>query len=84
MLKGRAGVYKKVRVNGMLVFEHRFIAEQMIGKKLTSKEFVHHKDGDKTNNNPENLEIVSIKTHGLKHSLLRNLIIKINKPNLIN
>lgn len=36
---------------------HRVIAEQMIGRPLKDGEVVHHKDGDKRNNDPANLEI---------------------------
>jgi len=39
------------------VLEHRYVIEQSIGRKLTTKEYVHHKDGDRTNNNLDNLEL---------------------------
>ena len=42
-----------------VVYLHRVIAEQTIGRKLRPGELVHHRDGDKTNNSPENLVVCS-------------------------
>ncbi|RLB86633.1 MAG: hypothetical protein DRH26_16995 [Deltaproteobacteria bacterium] len=37
---------------------HRIVAESIIGRKLTKKEVVHHKDGNRHNNHPSNIEII--------------------------
>jgi len=44
-------------------FQHRYVMEKHIGRKLTSKEAVHHKDGDRTNNELDNLELMSRSEH---------------------
>jgi len=39
-------------------YEHRLVAEDKIGRLLKPGEQIHHKDGNKKNNNPENLQIM--------------------------
>ena len=37
---------------------HRIVAEKKLGRALASSEVVHHVDGNKLNNDPENIEVL--------------------------
>lgn len=45
------------------VYEHRLVAEEKIGRRLKKGEIVHHKNGLRWDNNPENLEIMTASEH---------------------
>jgi len=53
--------------NNGYIREHRKIMENFLGRKLSKKEIVHHKDGDKTNNAFENLQILNKSEHCKLH-----------------
>lgn len=43
--------------NGHGVKEHREVMGRKLGRKLLNTETVHHKNGDRTDNRPKNLEL---------------------------
>lgn len=50
------------------VYEHRLLAAETLGRPLLTTEQVHHRDGDRMNNSPENLEVVeSLPIHRVRH-----------------
>ncbi len=49
------------------VLEHIIVAENMLKRILEKDEIVHHIDGNKKNNNPENLEVMNKKDHNSLH-----------------
>lgn len=46
---------------------HRIVAEKKFGRKLTSKDIVHHKDEDKQNFDPKNLQLTDHSGHAKIH-----------------
>ena len=48
--------------------EHRLVAEQMVGRSLSDAEVVHHINGNKIDNRPENLMILSQSEHMKIHA----------------
>ena len=67
--------HPKRNANGLYPL-HRVIMENSIGRSLSSSEHVHHIDGNKNNNNAENLEIKTASEHAAYHK-------NKNKPALI-
>lgn len=49
------------------VLQHREVMEAVLGRKLSHWEFVHHRDGDKKNNSPKNLELMAPGAHARHH-----------------
>lgn len=61
--------YRGIKIAGRKIDEHRYIASCILGRALRSDEVVHHKDGNKLNNSPENLEVMTVTEHKRLHAI---------------
>lgn len=61
------------------VFEHRLVMEQKLGRYLERNEIVHHIDGNKQNNHPDNLELKTNGEHITDHWLAGHEVDKLRK-----
>ena len=62
------------------MYEHTYVAEQMLGRELKDSEVVHHRDKNRDNNSPDNLIVFNSKSdhtsfhrHNCDESLLQLL-----------
>ena len=78
--QGEGKTYKKLYGR----HEHRAAAEAILGRELRPGEVVHHIDGDKRNNSPENLWIFpSQAEHARWHMELRKIIAQGGDPHTV-
>jgi hypothetical protein len=73
MLHKRADSRGYIRVYGIpggWQYEHRLAAEAALGRPLGKKEVVHHKNEDRGDNRPSNLEVMRMGKHIALHNSL--------------
>lgn len=64
--------YKYIIINGKPVMEHRWVMSQILGRPLLRTEIIHHKDKNKRNNSPSNLELFSSNSEHIRsHAISR-------------
>lgn len=64
--------YIMLNLNGVEILEHRYIAEQLLGRPLTDDEITHHINEVRTDNEPANLFICSRPEHVRIHTRMRH------------
>lgn len=64
--------YRFVQTEDGYVQEHRLVMEAKLGRKLRPEERVNHKDDDKLNNDPANLELMANQSEHVRAHDRRN------------
>lgn len=64
-VNGRGYIEGRIWIDGAQrrVKQHRWVMEMTLGRALRPDEDVHHLDGNKQNNSPENLQVISHHEH---------------------
>jgi len=72
--------HPSAHVNGY-AYEHRLVAEKKLGRRLKLGEIAHHKNGDKQDNRPENIEVVDGNAEHFLHHRTRDDLRRPGEPN---
>lgn len=66
-IKRDQGGYVHIRMGNAYIWEHRLVAEMKLGRPLLPREIVHHINGVRNDNRPENLMIFPNRSEHRKH-----------------
>lgn len=61
--------YIAIRIGSGYVYEHILIVEEFIKRRLRKDEVIHHIDGDRSNNDLKNLQLMTDIEHKRMHKL---------------
>lgn len=67
------GGYICIKKEGRSILLHRMLMEKHLGRKLDRYEIVHHVDGNTSNNQIENLEVIEYGYHTKMHIVMKML-----------
>lgn len=75
--------YKYSNTYGGRIREHIYIIQEKLGRQLDKNEVIHHIDGDKTNNNLNNLDLCTIQEHNNCHAKSEKIVFELYSKGLV-
>jgi HNH endonuclease len=69
-----SGYIVRCHSGASMTYQHREVMAKSLGRALTTREHVHHLDGDRTNNRLGNLELIDTREHGRLHATRERMV----------
>lgn len=66
--------YRYIHIDGKKIGQHTAFMMQILGRNLKRGEIVHHKNGNRSDNRLENLELMTVSKHLQMHNLKHPVI----------
>lgn len=75
--------YKYKNTYGGRIREHIYIVQEKMGRQLEKNEVIHHIDGDKKNNNIDNLDLCTVSEHNNCHAKIEKIVFELYKKGIV-
>jgi len=75
--------YKYKNTYGGRIREHIYLMQEKLGRQLEKNEVIHHIDGDKKNNDIDNLDLCTVSEHNNCHAKIEKIVFDLYKKGMV-